>query len=484
MKINYNISAIIANNQLGKAENRLETSLERLSSGYKINSAKDDPAGLAISKKMRQQINALDRASQNALDGQSLLETAEGALTEVQAMLQRMRELNVQVANGTNTTADKLAIQEEVDALVEEIDRLSEDTEFNGMSILNGSLDQKAYTSQHDNVKVTLFSDSVDTQSYTIDVTALATQAVALTGTVNLTDPIPESMAGTVTINGVDIDIEAGDTVEEVYEKLNQGAEYADVNMYATDGTTAALTIDNLESAGYNTTTFTNGTSQLLFVSEDYGSDAHVNISSDNATLLTALGLAGSVSEVGTDTQLTLGTKFPSTASYTADGDTVTITAQDGFEMEVSISALTDMTNPIELDVTDMGSLIVQVGAREGQAVDIRIPDCGAEALGIDDLNMVGSEGIERSLDAIDDALDRVTEIRASIGAYENRLESTISGNDATSENMTEAYSRVMDTDMAEEMTEYTQQNVITQAATAMLAQANDRPETVLQLLS
>lgn len=514
MKLTYNISAIIANNQLKSTENRLAKSTERLSSGYKINSSSDDPAGLAISQKLRDQIRGLDNASQNSLDGVSVLQTAEGALVEINSILQRVRELNVQALNGTYDDTDRESIQSEVEELVDEVDRLVSDTEFNGQTLLNGNLAYKAFTDSP-SVTVDSYSKDVVSQDYSLTVLTAPQQAIVLntTGANNVVnipvatageDPkITAAQAGTITINGVDIEIEEGDTADEVYEKLRNGAKYADVDLYSvTDSTASALntyTQDTRESAGYETTSFSNGNTSLLFVSEEYGSAAHVNISCDNTALLEALGIgdlatSGAIATTGVDAEVSLDTTsgFTSTATYKSDGDQVTVTDRKGFEMNITVSGDTltriaddaTLSADVTIEATGMGSMILQIGANEGQTLDIVLQDVSVKALGIDNLNMMSDEGMERSLDAIDSALEKIQRARSAIGTYENRLDSASSSIESSSLNLEEAYSRIMDTDMAEEMTNYTKENVLAQAGTSILAQANDRPQQILELLS
>jgi len=510
MKLTYNISAVIANNQLKSTENRLAKSTERLSSGYKINRSSDDPSGLAISRKLREQIRGLDNASQNSLDGISVLQSAEGGLTEINSMLQRMRELTVQALNGTYTLEDKENIQNEVDELTEEIDRIVSDTEFNGQTLLNGNLAYQAYTDTL-SVNVTAYSTSVASQDYVLNVTKDPEKAVVMdsaTSFVNITTFITAAQAGTITINGVEVEITEGDTPDEVYAKLRDGAKIGDVDLFSVSSTTTAtsaantLTPDIEDSAGFSTVAFANGSTKLLFVAEEYGSDSHVNISCDNTALMTALGLntivpvnaatgIHEVDNVGTDAEISFTSGFTSTATYSADGDKVTITDCNGFEMKLSvagdtISSLTPASTSlaVTIEATGMGAMILQVGASEDQAIDIVIPDVSVKALGIDNLNMLGTEGLNRSLEAIDNALSTITAVRGLVGTYSNRLESTSSSIDSTTFNLEEAYSRIMDTDMAEEMTAYTKDNVLSQAGTSILAQANEKPQTVLQLLS
>jgi flagellin len=508
MKLTYNISAVIANNQLKSTETRLSKSIEKLSSGYKINKASDDPSGMAISQKLREQIKGLDNASQNSLDGVSVLQSADGALEEITSILQRVRELTVQSKNGTYTLEDKKNIQVEVDALTKEVDRLVTDTQFNGVALLDGSLSYKGY-SDSPSVNVTAYSNNVAAQNYKLTVTQAPAKAIVMnpaagTSTVNLTSPITAAQAGKITINGVAVEIAVGDTADQVYSKIRDGAKIGDVNLFAVTSTAtpAATTYTdaNKDSAGYTTTAFTNGSTSLLFVSEEYGSDTHVNISSDNAALLNELGIGalatgGAITQVGADAKVTLDSTsgFTSTATYTADGGKVTITDRNDFEMKVSVdgdmlsrvsASPATLSATVNIEATGMGSMILQVGALEDQSIDIMIPDLSVEALGIDNLNMLGSEGLTRSLSAVDNALAMVQSVRGMVGTYSNRLESASSSIDSTSFNLEEAYSRIMDTDMAEEMTNYTKENVLSQAGTSVLAQANEGPQKVLQLLA
>ena len=237
MRINHNISALRGNNQLKITNNALDKSLERLSSGYRINRASDDAAGLAISKKMKTQIEGLEQSSRNASDGVSVIQTAEGALNEVGAMLQRMRELAVQAANGTNTAEDRLAIQKEINQLNNEITRISTDTEFNTKPLLNGNLDCQSY-SNTTNVEMISLSDNVDAKDYKFKIIGDARQAV-MTGMQlgGLYDQITEDQAGIININGTEIELKAGDTMEQVFEKLREACDTMNIKVFAQVGT-------------------------------------------------------------------------------------------------------------------------------------------------------------------------------------------------------------------------------------------------------
>ena len=364
MKINYNVSAMIANSALKTNDNALSTSLERLSSGLKINHAKDNASGLAMAKRMNAQIKSLDIANQNSNDGVSVIEIAEGALSEIEEMVQRMNELAVKSCNGTIEDKEREFIDEEINQLKAEIERISKSTMYNGQVLLDGSFDVKGYTDNL-NVKVSTYSDEVRSGSYTID---------------SLT---------TVFENG----------------KLKPEA--------------------------------------CSFVP---------------------------------------GSNFPTNATATFEGDKVTVTDNADFKIEFIVSG--DMTGErVSVDITGLGNMKMQIGTNEGQELDVRISKISLKTLGIDNVNCKTKANSEEFLDRMSGALNYINQARSKLGAYQNRLEHTINTLDISEENMTAAYSRIMDVDMAEEMTKYSTYTVMTQAGTSVLAQANDRPSTVLQLL-
>ncbi|NLL79754.1 MAG: flagellin FliC3 [Clostridiales bacterium] len=384
MKIHYNSSAIIANNALSNSDKKLSVSIEKLSSGYKINHSKDNPASMAISRKMKAQIRGLGTASDSANDGISVVETAEGALAEIQDMIQRMNELAIKGANGTMMEEDRETIQAEVAQLQNEIARIAEQTEFNGNSLLDGTFDLKGYTS-NENVKVFSYSDEVMTGDYYIE------------------------------------------KIEAVFD--------ADGNL--TDATTVTVGTVNT-------------------------------------------GLAGNEDKTPRE--------FPPAADLktTVDGDIITLSGSGDFEIQIQLTDRTQTTLTVQdiyLDITGMGAMHMQIGANEGQELPIRIPTVSLKTLGLDELDFTTDAGCQSAIDSASGAISRISSIRSRLGAYQNRLEHTVASLDVTEENMTAAYSRIMDTDMAEEMTEYTKYQVLTQAGTSMLSQANERPAQVLQLL-
>lgn len=409
MRINYNVSAMLANNKLANNDNLLSKSLERLSSGLKVNSAKDNPAGLAMAKRMNAQLEGLSVANQSAADGVSIIETADGAMSEISEMLQRMNELAIKAANGPNSDNDRAVIQDEVKQLTEEITRVAEATEFNGQKLLNGEFSLKGYVQGNLDVKVSSYSTEVTAKIYTIDELVIAKNPIP-------TDDSDRYLVKTFTPK-------SGDFPE---------------------GVTATMKDNLLSIQGVN------GFKMTLDLSRAIENDKD----------------------------------FPDTADELAIKTTV-----DGVEKALVI------------DATGIGPMVIQVGANEGQTLEMDIPKISLTAMGLDNYFVKDGDGTENdgkgvwtldvstektateAIDRIDGAIQFISSIRGRLGAYQNRLETTINSLDVTSENMTAAYSRIMDVDMAEEMTNYTTYQVMTQAATSMLAQANERPSQVLQLL-
>ena len=480
MRINYNVSAAIANKHLLGIEDNLSASMERLSSGLKINHSKDNPAGMAISNKMKAQIDGLNRASQNASDGISVIQIADGALSETTSILQRMRELSVQAASdATMTPADKEAIQKEITSLKDEVDRISTDTEYNSKTLLDGSLDTRVYTKNATRVDI---SDHVKAGQYQLSIDTAATQAGPVTANQNYNSTAAIGASGTMSINGSKVEIEATDTYAEAFEKIRNAAETGET----------AVKVE------------TNGA--LSFTSERYGASATLEIAFDNQQIVTALGFTGVVEDPenkgsyvygqvqngkvivpsGTDAEVTLkksgdGTGFGDTATWRTDGNKITVTDRAGFEM--SFLADAGYTGNLDFDVTDIGTMALHIGANEDQETKVRIPEVSCKSLYIDDADVTTVNGAGRGITQFDDAISKVSEVRSRLGAYQNRLESTVSSLDTFEENMTGAQSRLTDADMASEMTDYTHQNVLNQAAISVLTQANDLPQQVLQIL-
>lgn len=493
MRINTNMSAIIANAQLASNEDKLTLSLERLSSGFKINHSKDDPAGLAISQKMRSQIKGLEQADSNAQDGISVLQTAEGAMTEIQAMLARMKELTVQAANDVNSVDERAAIQEEIDSLNKEINRIVDDTDFNTKSLLNGNLERRTY-SNIDDVKQMEVSDGFIDDTYGITITQDAQKAVIEGSAIGMsaTETITEDLVGAVKINGLVVNIDKGDTLGTIATKLANGTYMAGGTMI---NSAAGATKDKAtygDTEGYAPVPATTGT-EFIFMTNKYGSNEDLTVECDNPALAAKLGLPESQTETGKDVQADFTTNagervgFANSATMSTYGDQITVRDNNDKTFVVKVPgnavAVNGGTVEMEQEVTSIGTLRVHVGANENQIIDVNLPEISTETLGIDNINVYTHINASKAIESVDNAITKLSTIRSKIGAYSNRLDHTVNNLAVSDENLTAAYSRIMDVDMAEEMTEYTTANVLSQAATSILSQANSRPETALQLL-
>lgn len=480
MRINHNSLAYTANNNLTTANDKLAAAVERLSSGYKLNSAKDDAAGMAISQKMTAQIRGLERANQNSEDGANLIQTAEATLGELQSMLNRMEELATQAANEILAVEDATSIQQEIDDLVEEINRVTEDMDFNGRKLLNGDVCRRNYSSD---TNVTLYdiSSAVEAGDYGLTVTADAEQAkISSVGMAGASYVFSAEEAGTITINGMSITVQAGTTMSQVYSDLVYYCDLVQVDAFADDGSGKEVPFEDA-----------NG---LTFRSQLYGSSQYVEIGCSNPDLAALLGVDSVLDQrvVGKDAEVSFlednGERigFSNTATLTVDGDNVLVTDKDNFEMQFTLTAEAVADNgAIEATVTvlDAGPINLQIGAFEGEHLRVNIPKVNAKTLGIDDLSMYSHELASRALQDIQAASKKISSIRSYLGACQNRLQYTVTNLEETAENMNKALSGIMDTNMAEEMTEYTQHNVLSQSATQMLSKANALPENLLQLI-
>lgn len=372
MKVNSNIQAMIAGGVLRNNEAKQANSTQKLSSGYKINKAKDNPAGMAISNRMRAQIQSLNRANQNASNAVNVIETAEGALNEIQDMVQRMSELSIKAANGTNTDEDREAIQSEINQLTKEIDRIARDTEYNSQKLLDGEQGLKGYVT---------------------------------------------SMSGTSSKTGFSI-------------------------------------------VSYDPE-FPTGTGMSVSFRKDY---------------------YGSVSDV------TFNGSPVQPIEVKTDGNIITVSTREGAKLVMKADDNlypTSYGNRItaNLDISGVGGMKIQVGSAEGQEINIVIPRVSSDTLGLSNLNVSYEYGAQKAIEQTKSAISYISSVRSRLGAYENRFETTISNLDVAEENLTQSYSTIKDVDMADEMVEYTTLQVLVQAGTSMLSQANEQPQQALQLL-
>ena len=449
MVVQHNMQAANANRMLNVTTSAQSKSTEKLSSGYRINRAADDAAGLTISEKMRKQIKGLDRASTNAEDGVSAVQTAEGALTEVHSMLQRMNELATQSANGTNSSTDRQAIQDEIDQLSTEIDRVSETTKFNETYLLkgqNGTTDK--YMKAHDAGFAGTLVDGDKTATFSMKIKAGESLKIGGTdydvyadgsGVLDLQTSVKGLAAGKkVTIDGTEYTVADKADVDEKANKLEATTIAAKIKAGAkvkVDTNDAVTAVDTSKATSISVTDATNKVTEQLKAANDIGAvDGKSTVK------------AGTAAADGT-------VEFDIQKGHATVADTLS------FNLHVGADA--DSTNKITVDIDAMSSA----------------------GLGIKGINVSTEQSATYSIDAIADAISQVSSQRSALGAVQNRLEHTINNLDNVVENTTSAESRIRDTDMAEEMVNYSKNNILAQAGQSMLAQANQSNQCVLSLL-
>ena len=471
MIINHNISALNTYRQLTVNNNASSKSLEKLSSGYRINRAGDDAAGLAISEKMRGQIRGLNMASKNAQDGISLIQTAEGALNETHSILQRMRELAVQASNGTNTNEDRAELQKEIEQLKSEINRISTDTEFNTKKLLDGSISNNAKLDDTNAAKlldVKVVNDNISAGDYTISIEVNETTAL-IDLEHNTTN---ETKADDVELSASENPLGVGKYTLVLTALSGETDHYDAVLKDATGKVVASRSDVNITNAGGEATLDIGG---LTFTWNDNSSGGGGG-GDDTSTVS-----AGS-------TEVIISANFTVTVAD-ADGkqvDSKTVSGNTTGTVNVgglAISFNTSLTNDESKATVETDAVSFQIGANAGQYTKLSISDMSSKALGVDGIDLSTAESASEAITTIDQAIQSVSSERAKLGAIQNRLEHTINNLGTSAENLTAAESRIRDVDMAKEMMEFTKNSILQQAAQAMLAQANQMPQGVLQLL-
>lgn len=422
MRINHNISALNTYNKLGINQGNASKNMEKLSSGLRINRAGDDAAGLAISEKMRSQIRGLDMATKNANDSISLIQTAEGALNETHSILQRMRELAVQATNDTNTDADRAELQAEISQLIAEVDRIGNATEFNTKKLLDGTA--KGVVNAKDGT-----AQINNNSNLTIQQSELLKFQNGATGAVE---------------NG-------SYTLIKVSERISGGTTFNAFKVYDNDGNVLA------EMSGSGTQTISGG-------------QGAIKMDGNTFTFLSGSKVFASG---------TAGTSFKS-GTITISGIGATATG-GGLKVGESITFVFGARQVGEADVD--AAILTQIGANAGQTSFISMNDMRSKALDIDKVDVTDKWKASAAIERVNAALTKVSSQRSSLGAVQNRLEHTINNLTTASENLSSAESRIRDVDMAKEMMELTKNNILSQASQAMLAQANQVPQGVLQLL-
>lgn len=541
MRINHNIPALNAHRILNRNNTNAAGTMERLSSGRRINRAKDDAAGMAISEKMKTQIRGLRKASQNTLDGISLIQTAEGAMNEVHSMLQRMRELAVQSANGTMTDEDRTAIQEEINQLTSEVNRIANGTEFNTRSLLRGNENPNSNTIVHrlstgspavfpeDPTVVAAVNDTADLTIEDLRITIDGEQRVVRLSSITATADISKRVE---VINDAIGDL--GRAILDNNDKIEIKSSSVGGSSYILiEGTSAAMTAygfsateTSIRISGGPEIDVGNAEGSILFTSlPERGStltigeqkieffDSRVEPYNGSYRPIDISDGAGSDRSIEDIIDVIAGMDFVGIASITKDTD---VTNDDQGRIIFTAESEGFAGQAIFLEGTPKDFIAnLQIGPNQGQGFRLTVGDIRASQLGISSKNPDGNTGVigaaffgekgvtdglsegliehaidvsneERATSAItvyNNAIVKVAQLRGELGAIQNRLEYTSANLDNTMENMTAALSRIEDTDMALEMSEFTKMNIMLQAGTAMLAQANQMPQMVLQLL-
>ncbi len=476
MVVQHNMTAMNANRMLGLTTSKQAKSTERLSSGYRINRAADDAAGLSISEKMRKQIRGLDQASTNAEDGISCVQTAEGALNEVQDMLQRMNELAVQAANGTNSENDRSYIQAEIDQLTTEIDRVAETTKFNETYLLKGDGVGGKYVDLGNiqaGTSITLDEDQagdVTGETYKSDrdaVFAVANDTV-----------YGEDAEDTLVIAGVAYDLKEYADIDDLAAAISNNQKVNSVELKYTKDQEATETSNNFTLTATNKTTTVSG--DVTFkVSSTYTGATSSETIKIGADMEIDFDLATKVTDEGTLEYDATTTINNIKAALKEKGYSYTET--DGV---FTVKTAATMTVNAATVISDLNfNLHVGADGTSSNKINVNIEAMSADGLGISGLKVTSEKNATDAIDIIAQALQQVSRQRSDLGAIQNRLEHTINNLDNVVENTTAAESRIRDTDMAEAMVEYSNLNILAQAGQSMLAQANQSNQGVLSLL-
>jgi len=564
MIVQHNIPALNSYNRLGTNNKNVAANLKKLSSGYKINSAADNAAGLAISEKMRAQITGLEACQQNAKDGISLVQTAEGALTEVHSMLNRMVELSTLASNGTYSDSNREKYQNEIQELKDEIDRIADSTNFNGINLLDGNLSggsMKTDTAQligtdvstsfepetsntAGNVKKDLSAAgtvvasketyNIDGQSLTIDwgkgdakklfdATIKQNHAnLTADGAKDIAEKLTELFNNEIKAQGLQGEVEIKiDATGAVTMKSLSTAENAAIGYVGSDAATA----DQVKTVGTFFFGTGDGKSNVVTPQMKFNNTITANdkfTMTINGTTVEAAGFAAArgddMETVKADLATAIGDavdaynaamgyttgqdEFVVKANFSVDVDKsggfkVTYTGDNADKVNFSFGEKTEngiegtaakllgLSNKVSTQGVGGNALSLQIGdtADDYNRVTVSIQDCHAKALGVSGIDVTTETSAAQGISKIKDAIDTVSKVRAKLGATQNRLDHTLNNLETTTENLTDAESRIRDTDMAKEMMQYTKNNILVQSSQAMLAQANQLPQGVLQLL-
>jgi len=470
--INTNIASLNAQRNMNKSQDALGVSLQRLSTGLRINSAKDDAAGLAIAERFTTQIRGINQAVRNANDGISLAQTAEGALGEITNNLQRIRELAVQSANATNSSSDRAALQTEVSQLISEVDRVAQQSKFNGVALLDGSFASKQFQVGAD-------------ANQTITINSIASARTSALGASYSATSVSTADVNTTATNGSNVAING----VSVIASSSDGVSFA-------GGTYSALA----KVQAINASGIANVTASVIATDTTAGADVTDAALADNDLVINGVNIgvvaaAGSVDSTGAAIIAKINTHSAATgvvASYDTTNDDITLTASDGRNITVTATGAgttasgfatgtNTATGRISLTSTGTAGLTVTgTGAIIGSPADASATQTGTA---VSQLDISTVNGANTAMNSIDAALTSVNNSRASLGAFQNRFSSVVANLQTTSENLSASRSRIQDADFAAETASMTKSQVLQQAGVAILAQANALPQNVLSLL-
>lgn len=516
--INTNVASLQGQNNLSKANNALATSLQRLSSGLRINSASDDAAGLAISSRMSSQINGLSVATRNANDGISLVQTADGAMGNISDQLQRMRDLAVQSANGTNTASDRQALQKEVNSLIKQVDSTADTTSFNGQKLLDGSFNNKSFQvgsnqgetidiSSIGNMKSTALFANNGNYQYNTSVNSTATGTAGLTGSGDLT--INGFNVGPTTADGVS-STESSSSAIAMANAIN--AQSGSTGVTATANATVITGSVASTTNGYdlgavnssNQTTNASGSFSAIKVNgiaigDDNGVIDQVAAASTNATDIKAADAINNTNVVAAINKVSSQTGVVATLVTDDTGQTsYSLTAADGRNIDISFGTNDGGNNAAGGFTAGTTHSTVSLSSTSADGIVVGGTSAGATASGLTlgktdasqtdstksgTLDISTQDGAKNAITVIDEALKKINDTRADMGAVQNRMTASIANNETTSTNLSAARGRIQDTDFAKESANMTKNQVMSQAATSMLSQANSLPNNVMSLL-
>ncbi len=477
--VNTNIASLNAQRNLNSSQSALQTSLQRLSSGLRINSARDDAAGMAIADRMTAQIRGANQAVRNANDGISMAQTAEGSMIQISDNLQRIRELAVQAANASNSASDRAALNAEASQLISEIDRVATNTSFNGVKLLDGT-----FTSQNFQVGADAGS------SNQISITSIASARTASLGvgsgssystTTTATAVITGALAaGEISLNGYQVGATSSDGVSSVQGTASAISKAAAINAVSgSTGVTATVSATTVAGASVDT----DGSVSAGGVTINGVDIGAVTSAGGSAAFGAGLAAAINAKTAQTGVAATFNTSTGALALNAADGRNIDIaiagadTTSAGLTAAVSFGKIA-LSSSSSAGITIAGTGVAKAGLTAGYTA--ATATAGA---GVSSLDLTTASGASAALTTIDAALASVNSSRASLGAYQNRLSSAVASLQTTSENLSNSRSRIQDADFAAETAALTRGQILQQAGTAMLAQANALPNGVLALL-